>query len=186
MPLRFRFLILLGLLFAGLLAGMVALHVYEREESSTILAKVRDQRTELTSQVLDLVGSNVEKFVYEYAQWTEAAEFVDAATLMKGGRRSISPRARRPMRPRWSGSSNRTEPSFMPGTRILFRKKPPPPKPSRASKPGRAAARKKESSFGADKPDSVPPARAGFDCHFSHFRLTADLPRERGVRHTRD
>ncbi len=83
MPLRFRFLILLGLLFAGLLAGMVALHVYEREESSTILAKVRDQRTELTSQVLDLVGSNVENFdtdnPYGITKWRELTTAADRA-----------------------------------------------------------------------------------------------------------
>ncbi|MFZ9682077.1 MAG: histidine kinase, partial [Cephaloticoccus sp.] len=64
----------------GLLAGLVALHIYERRESSTILDKVRDQRTELTNQVLELLGATAEKFIYEYAQWTEEAQFVAAET----------------------------------------------------------------------------------------------------------
>lgn len=79
MPLKYRFTILFGLLCVGLGSGVGALYFYERQESALILENIRKQRTNLTEQVLEMLSSPVEKFVYEYAQWTEMVDFVQGA-----------------------------------------------------------------------------------------------------------
>ncbi|MEZ5414114.1 MAG: histidine kinase [Opitutaceae bacterium] len=79
MPLKYRFIILFGLLCVGLGSGVGALYFYERQESALILENIRKQRTNLTEQVLEMLSSPVEKFVYEYAQWTEMVDFVQGA-----------------------------------------------------------------------------------------------------------
>lgn len=79
MPLKYRFVILLALLCVGFVSGIGALYFYERQESALILENIRKQRVNLTEQVLAMLSSQVEKFVYEYAQWTEMVDFVKGA-----------------------------------------------------------------------------------------------------------
>lgn len=79
MPLKYRFIILLGLLCAGLGGGMYALYRYEKTETALILENIHRQRGTLTDQLVGMLDSSVEKFVYEYAQWTEMVDFVEAA-----------------------------------------------------------------------------------------------------------
>lgn len=78
MPLKARFLILVGLLCTGLGAGLLALHLYELEETNLILEKVRDQRQGVVDRILQITGEYEDKLVFEYAQWSEMVDFVHA------------------------------------------------------------------------------------------------------------
>jgi signal transduction histidine kinase len=79
MTLKIRFIILLAILSGGLITGILVLSHYEKRESTLIMAKVREQRSDLLDRVLTLHGDSLTKFVYEYAQWTEMVKFVEAA-----------------------------------------------------------------------------------------------------------
>lgn len=78
MQLKYRFMILLALLCTGLGSGMYTLYRYEKAETALILDNIYRQRATLTEQIVGMIGSTTEKFVYEYAQWTEMVGFVES------------------------------------------------------------------------------------------------------------
>lgn len=77
MTVKTRFSLLLGLLCLGFWGSLLALWLYERDETATILDDVSRQRNELLDRLITLTGYPLEQFAQDYSRWTEAVQFVE-------------------------------------------------------------------------------------------------------------
>jgi signal transduction histidine kinase/DNA-binding response OmpR family regulator len=76
---RWRLSVLLALMFCALVAYNTALQIGDRRQAATMMAKLRDDKSVVAENIVELRGQVLATFAFDYTYWDEMVDFVESA-----------------------------------------------------------------------------------------------------------